>query len=115
MIEAVCEAAYAHGAATAAAAVTDTVKYATPDGFVESTPDRSRVFLATTPQIFSTALYEKALAQENIDALTDDNQLIERLPYPVKLVDCGKDNIKITEPRDLALATLILKQREERV
>jgi len=27
-------------------------------------------------------------------------------------VDCGKDNIKITEPRDLRLATLILEERE---
>jgi len=44
--------------------------------------------------------------------LTDDNQLIERLPYPVKLVDCGKDNIKITEPRDMRLAEFILKERE---
>ena len=112
MIEAVCEAAYIHGAATAAAAATDTVKYATPDGFVEATPDRSRVFLASTPQIFCTALYEKALKQEGIDGLTDDNQLVERLGHPVKLVDCGKLNMKITFPEDIPLAETILKERE---
>ncbi|MBQ3057081.1 MAG: 2-C-methyl-D-erythritol 4-phosphate cytidylyltransferase [Clostridia bacterium] len=113
MIEKVCRVAYRHRAATAACSVSDTVKTATKRGFIAKTVDRSTVYLATTPQIFSTNLYRAALETvKGAELLTDDNQLIERLPYPVKLVDCGKDNIKITEPRDMRLAEFILKERE---
>lgn len=113
MIERVCRAAYRYKAATAAAAVTDTVKTVTNRMFVAKTVDRKSVYLATTPQVFSANLYRAALETvKGIELLTDDNQLIERLPYPVKVVDCGKDNIKITEPRDIRLAEFILKERE---
>ncbi len=112
-IEKVCRAAYRHKAATAAATVSDTVKTATSRGFVAKTVDRKTVYLATTPQIFSANLYRAALETvKGIELLTDDNQLMEKLPYPVKLVDCGKENIKITEPRDIRLAEFILKERE---
>ena len=113
MIEKVCRIAYRHKAATAAYSVFDTVKTATKRGFIAKTVDRRTVYLATTPQIFSTNLYRAALETvKDADLLTDDNQLMERLPYPVKLVDCGKDNLKITEPRDMRLAEFILKERE---
>lgn len=113
MIERVCRAAYRTRAATAAAAVTDTVKTVTNRMFVAKTVDRKNVYLATTPQVFSANLYRAALETVGgIELLTDDNQLIEKLPYPVKVVDCGKDNIKITEPRDIRLAEFILKERE---
>ena len=79
------------------------------------TIDRKSVFLATTPQVFSANLYRTALATVKVaDLLTDDNQLIEQLPHPIKLVDCGKENLKITEPRDIALAEFILKERERK-
>lgn len=113
MIERVCRAAYRTRAATAAASVTDTVKTVTNRMFVAKTVDRKSVYLATTPQVFSANLYRAALETvKGIELLTDDNQLIEKLPYPVKVVDCGKDNIKITEPRDVRLAEFILKERE---
>ena len=113
MIERVCRAAYRYKAATAAYTVSDTVKTATNRLFIEKTIDRKSVFLATTPQVFSANLYRAALETvKDIEPLTDDNQLMEKLPYPVKLVDCGKDNIKITEPRDMRLAEFILKERE---
>ncbi|MBR7112310.1 MAG: 2-C-methyl-D-erythritol 4-phosphate cytidylyltransferase [Clostridia bacterium] len=115
MIERVCRAAYRYKAATAAYPVTDTVKTATNRGFVAKTIDRKSVFLATTPQVFSANLYRTALATVKVaDLLTDDNQLIEQLPHPIKLVDCGKENLKITEPRDIALAEFILKERERK-
>lgn len=113
MIEQVCRAAYRYRAASAVATVSDTVKTATKSGFVASTVDRSTVFLATTPQVFLANLYRAALETvPNADQLTDDNQLIERLPHPIKIVDCGKENIKITTPDDVDLAEFILKKRE---
>ena len=44
---------------------------------------------------------------------TDDNSLIEFVKHPVKMVKCSKQNIKITEPDDLAYAQMILKQRDQ--
>ena len=108
----VCRAAYRHRAATAATAVTDTVKMANSRGFIAPTIDRSKVFLAQTPQVFHADLYRAALARVEDDFLTDDNQLMEKIKHPVKLVDLGKDNIKITHPDDIARAEFILSQRE---
>lgn len=114
MIERVCRAAFRHKAATAAYPVSDTVKTVNTRGFIEKTVDRNTVFLATTPQVFYADLYRAALATvKPLELLTDDNQLMEKLPYPVKVVDCGRENLKITEPRDIALAEFILKEREK--
>ena len=110
-IAAVCLSAYRHGAATAAIPVTDTVKLATKDGVIATTLDRRRIHLAATPQIFDTELYRKALATGNTEA-TDDNQLVEALPHPVKLVECSRENIKITFPEDIPLAEFYLSRRE---
>ena len=108
----VCRAAYRYRAATAATAVTDTVKKATRYGFIESTIDRQRVYLVQTPQVFHADLYRAALAYNDDDSITDDNQLMEKIDHAVKLVDFGKNNIKITTPDDLARAEYILLQRE---
>ena len=98
--------------ATAATAVTDTVKKVTRYGFIESTIDRKRVYLVQTPQVFHADLYRAALAYNTDDSITDDNQLMENIDHAVKLVDFGKDNIKITTPDDLPRAEFILSQRE---
>jgi 2-C-methyl-D-erythritol 4-phosphate cytidylyltransferase len=37
---------------------------------------------------------------------------MERIKHPVKLVDCGKENIKITTPDDIDMAEFILSKRE---
>ena len=65
-------------------------------------------------QIKLVSLYKKAIDayKGELNLITDDNMLIEAIGAKIKLVDCGKDNIKITEPRDLRLATLILEERE---
>ena len=45
---------------------------------IESTPDRSRLYLTQTPQIFSLELYKKAVRQAQQEKLdfTDDCQLV---------------------------------------
>ena len=112
-IEKVCRAAYRHNAATAAYHAIDTIKIADGNGFIVSTPPRKNVWHATTPQVFHADLYRAALATVSLPEATDDNQLIEKLPVPVKLVDCGRQNIKITFPDDLKIAEVLLKEREE--
>lgn len=115
-IEAVCLAAYKTRAATAASAVCDTVKLADKRGCIAETVDRSLVWLAQTPQVFNVTLY-RAAAYTALEAgfeATDDNALVERIQNPVKLVECGRENIKITTPADIALAEEILAARRRR-
>ena len=111
-VDTVINAAFRYHAASAATPVTDTVKTATKRGYIASTLDRDTVFTVQTPQVFEAELYFAALATvKEKDNLTDDNQLMEKIGCPVRLVDIGRENIKITHPEDLALAEFILKKR----
>lgn len=114
MIEKVLRAAYQSGAATAATPVIDTIKRGTMNNYIAETYKRSELWGAQTPQIFKTELYRAAAyiaKEENFEA-TDDNSLAERLGFDVKLVDCGRENLKITTPLDLKLASIILYERK---
>ncbi len=114
MIEKVLVAAYQNGAATAATPVVDTIKRGTMNNYIAETYKRSELWAAQTPQVFKTELYRAAAyiaKEENFEA-TDDNSLAERIGFDVKLVDCGRENLKITTPLDLKLASIILKERE---
>ena len=112
-IKTVCRTAYKYGAATAAHRSTDTVKIADSKGFIEKTQDRSTVWLAQTPQVFKTTLYRAAayVALKEEYEGTDDNSLVEFIGHPIKLVECGAQNIKITTKEDIAVAEGILKHR----
>lgn len=94
--------------------VTDTIKeLAGEGGLVARTPDRTRLWAAQTPQIFSRATLEKAYAQppEVLVAATDDASLVEMAGGRVRMVEGSPENIKITTPVDLALAEEILRRR----
>lgn len=115
LIDRVNLAAYRTDAASAAVPATDTVKLTDGKGRAVQTPERDRVWLAQTPQTFSLALYRAAAyhaKEKGMDA-TDDNSLVEAVGYPVTLVDCGKENIKITTPGDLYIARAILARRAD--
>lgn len=114
-IEAVCHTAYRTGAATAATPATDTVKIADKMKFIDKTPDRSTMWMAQTPQVFDYTLYHAAAyyALEKEFEATDDNSLVEFINRRVKLVDFGRENIKITTPVDLIIAEAILAAREQ--
>lgn len=105
--------AYKYKAATAAKAATDTVKLADDKGFIEKTIDRSRVYLAETPQVFERDMYSVIAYSAKRDGFcaTDDNSLAERLGFKVKLCPTGCVNMKITSPEDLSVAEELLKLR----
>jgi 2-C-methyl-D-erythritol 4-phosphate cytidylyltransferase len=109
-IDLVCLAAYRYGAATAAYPSADTVKTA-DKGFIEETVDRSRVWLAATPQVFSLPVYRAAAYSclEEGFAGTDDNSLAEHIGVRVRIVECSRRNFKITEPADLIAAEALLR------
>ncbi|MDE3017871.1 MAG: 2-C-methyl-D-erythritol 4-phosphate cytidylyltransferase [Nitrospirota bacterium] len=113
MIRLVIEAAAKHGAALVAIPMKDTVKQVGPDGLVESTVDRGRLWLAQTPQAFRRSLFEEAHRKAELEGLqgTDDTQLVERLGYPVAIVEGSGENIKITRPEDFAIGEAILAAR----
>lgn len=113
-IEKVLYEARCHEAASAASPAKDTVKITNSDGFVVSTPNRQRVWLAQTPQIFRSDLYRAAAfyALRLGYEATDDNALVEFLGSKVKMVDCGYRNIKITTPEDIHIARVLLKENE---
>ena len=82
--------------------------------FIDRTENRARVWLAQTPQVFNADLYRAAsfLAAESKLSPTDDNGLIENVHHKVRLVECGRYNLKITTPDDLIVAKAILDARE---
>jgi 2-C-methyl-D-erythritol 4-phosphate cytidylyltransferase len=117
MIEDVARQAYLFGGATAACPVSDTVKRTEKRKFITETLDRDQIWLAQTPQIFSANLYRAAAytAREAGFVGTDDCSLAERIKYnTVQLVDCGRENMKITTPEDVFFAEAFLALRRKR-
>lgn len=104
-----------------AAPVTDTIKLlgagagvgAGPGelaGPIEATLARERLWRALTPQVFGIEPFIEAYSGLDKD-FTDDAALLAAHGGRVGLVWGGEDNIKITTPRDLLLAELILRNR----
>ncbi len=107
------KAAYKYNCACAAYPAKDTVKLASALGYIEQTPDRSRVWCALTPQVFRAEIYRAAAYTAKKDGVigTDDCSLVEGLGFRIKLIDCGYENIKITTQDDLVHAQAILQKR----
>ena len=103
------QAARETGAAVAAVPVTDTIKRSGDDNIVRETLDRSNLWAVQTPQVFRYDILIKAYRQATGDA-TDDATLAEAAGGRVKLYTGDYDNIKITNPDDLALAEVLLKK-----
>jgi 2-C-methyl-D-erythritol 4-phosphate cytidylyltransferase len=93
--------------------VTDTIKEADADGNVVGTLDRSRLWSVQTPQVFRRDALERALSlpEHLVAAATDEAWLVEQGGGSVRVVAAPAENIKVTTPRDLALAELLLAAR----
>lgn len=118
IIEKTVRAAYKCRAAAAAHKCEDTVKKCDGDGNVESTLDRNMIWTVQTPQAFEADVYRVAayMAKRDGAVVTDDCMLCERLGFKVKMVECGRNNIKLTSPEDLALCeALILSQSKDEI
>lgn len=112
-IERVILTAREKGAAILAVPAVDTVKIANSDGSVRLTPPRDFLYYAQTPQVFDIKLYRTAVAAFGSgEDITDDASIIESAGEKVYLVSGEYENIKITTPEDLAVASVIVKTRE---
>ena len=99
----------------AAVPVKDTIKVVDENGIIQSTPQRSQLWAAQTPQAFDVKLL-KECHQKAIDEgweVTDDAALLEKCGLPVQVVPGEETNLKVTTPQDLAIAEFILKSRWE--
>lgn len=71
--------------------------------------DRSRYCATQTPQCFTSDIIKKAYQQEYKYIFTDDAMVVEFMGEHIKLVDGNPENIKITSPKDLLIAEVLLK------
>ncbi len=110
MVQAVVDRARTHEAAAVAVPIRDTVKQVAPDGMIEATLDRRRLWLAQTPQAFKIELLRNAhrFGQQTDVEATDDAFLVERFGHPVSVVNGSASNLKITRPEDLIMGEAIL-------
>jgi 2-C-methyl-D-erythritol 4-phosphate cytidylyltransferase len=94
--------------------VTDTVKRVADDNQITETVCREGLWRAGTPQMFRLQALSDAIieAQPNIK-VTDEASAMEYVGIMPKMVAGHSDNIKITVPQDLALASLFLQQQCE--
>ena len=114
LIDNVIRLAFRTNAAAPAVAVKDTIKVV-EENKVVTTPDRDTLRCIQTPQVFDAALLRAALqaAVAGEIPITDDCSAVERLGKEIYLTEGSYENIKITTPEDMALATAILERREE--
>jgi 2-C-methyl-D-erythritol 4-phosphate cytidylyltransferase len=101
------------GAAILGVPAKDTIKKV-QDGVVVETVERSSLWAVQTPQAFRILLLLEAYNKAEMDHFlgTDDASLVERLNYPVAMVEGDYDNIKLTTPEDLYFAEAILEKRK---
>ena len=105
-----------HGAVIAAVPVKDTLKEV-DQTTVNRTVDRSRLWQAQTPQAMQRPLLQQAMDHATATRFvgTDEASLLEHAGIPVHVVEGSEQNIKITRPEDLILASGLFKYRSRKM
>jgi 2-C-methyl-D-erythritol 4-phosphate cytidylyltransferase len=109
-IEAVCFLAQEVGAAILAIPVQDTVKVVDEDGLIIRSQDRTRLYLAQTPQVCrkeDLRLAYKLTEDKGIRA-TDEAGLLEVSGVAVGVAEGSSGNFKITTQEDLKMAEALI-------
>lgn len=93
----------------------DTLKQAgtAANPVVQTTIDRRMIWQAQTPQMFRAGALLRAIetAQQAGMIPTDESAAMEYLGLQPRLVEGEPENLKITTPNDLRLATFLLQER----
>jgi 2-C-methyl-D-erythritol 4-phosphate cytidylyltransferase len=99
------------GGSVLAVPVKDTIKFA-DGGIVTDTPDRRKLFIMQTPQIFRRDIFISAVnfAIANSLDFTDDAAMTESVGAKVHLTISDYGNFKITAPEDLEYAVYLSKK-----
>ena len=99
------------GAALPGCPVTDSLRLRQDEGKSEAV-DRSRYVAVQTPQTFDLGRLQRAYEQAYSPLFTDDASVYEAASLgSITLIDGEETNIKLTTPRDLLLAELLLREK----
>lgn len=99
------------GATLPACPVTDSLRLRQDEGKSEAV-DRSRYVAVQTPQTFDLGRLQRAYEQAYSPLFTDDASVYEAASLgSITLIDGEETNIKLTTPRDLLLAELLLREK----
>lgn len=115
IIEAAMEGAEKYGACVVGMPVKDTIKVADHEDNASHTPDRSTLWMIQTPQAFSYELVRKAYDSlfehpSTEQRITDDAMVVETMTrQKVHLIRGSYENIKVTTPEDLKIASVFLE------
>jgi len=92
--------------------VRDTMKRSFDNNTIKETVKRENLWHALTPQMFHFSMLKNALesALNKNDLITDEASAIELAGYQPVLVEGHADNIKVTCPEDLVLASFFLQK-----
>lgn len=112
LIEATLSAAREHGAAVAAAPMTDSIKESKDGLTVSRHLDRSRLWAVQTPQCFRLAVIRRALksVRDHGLSITDDTAACESIGQSVRLVSSPHPNPKLTTPADVPYFNWLLAE-----
>jgi 2-C-methyl-D-erythritol 4-phosphate cytidylyltransferase / 2-C-methyl-D-erythritol 2,4-cyclodiphosphate synthase len=113
MITTLIEAMENNKAAILATQLSDTLKRASAGKMIEETIPRAGLWRAETPQAFRYEQISKVHSQAAREArhdFTDDASMAEWAGIPVKIVESGGGNMKITTPQDIVMAEERLSQ-----
>lgn len=105
-------AAQEHQAAALARPITETLKRADENEFVTESISREGVWAMETPQAFDRSLLENCYGRVQADNLhvTDEVSVLQHCGQSVKLVPSLYPNPKMTFPKDLEYAELLLER-----
>lgn len=109
------KAAKRYGCAIAAHRVPDAVKVASKGLKPEKTMERNTIWIAQTPQIFKSDVFEKIInpKNKNIKLIDDESEWVKK-PAEVHMVEAGCGNIKIRTADDFSDVTAIFSARLNR-
>ena len=110
LIERTVSEAKKSGNGIAAVQVKDSIRQLTTEG--NKAVDRSQFYSIQTPQTFNISLIKKAFAACNSNEFTDDASVLESFGERINLVEGSYENLKVTTPEDLIIATSILERRK---
>lgn len=96
------DAAQKFGNAVPVISPADSVRMITEQGNMPV--NRQFLRIIQTPQVFDSKLIKKAYLQDYSPEFTDDASLLEKTGETIHLVEGNRENLKITNPEDLAVA-----------
>ncbi len=105
------------GGAILGVPVKDTIKRIDSKNQILSTPVRSELWQAQTPQIFRRTILLKAYMNARRSGVvgTDDASLVEMIGGDIRVVEASRDNFKLTYPLDFKIAKLLIEEKTKSV